>query len=623
MMSSYQNNEKDPVYFDYETATEELFTQGVEPFEYLDRYIEANGELKGHQELEKMAAFALEKFDIKTVKTLYRKYKKDVDSAAHNIAATLETDFTGQPLKLKTTWLCNDHGVRRAADLACHHPIMISRRLYNREASEVKVEISYKIMGSWESKIINRTEIATGREIVKLARYGISVTSANADNLIRYLQELEQLNPDIPLIESVTKLGWVNDDVFVPYSSEVAFDGEQQFKKLFNSVKPTGDREAWLSEMGSLRQTDPIISMVLAGTLASPLLEWISALPGFVHIWSGISGSGKTVLAMVAASCFGNPEAGHYMQSFNSTTMAQEKTAGVLKNCPMIIDESQLNTGNFNVYFLAAGQGKGRGRQDGSIAAVESWCNTIISTGEKPLVTSSDGQGAHARVIEVEVTDILFDFEEGNRLANFLRENYGHAGPMMIKAMQSIGKAELRDKHLNYARELKRTKDDLQEKQVMFGAAILLAEELATEYIFLDDTSPVGLTVDFVASCLKTDSDSSVSQRAYNETIDWIAINQSKFTGTHSYEIYGEIRDGYIYIIRTKFNKFMEESGYSDRAVLSEWRKNDLIKTYHEPSTGKTRFDNPLRIGEQMPRCVCLKDVQENESVTTLPLFLD
>jgi len=64
-------------------------------------------------------------------------------------------------------------------------------------------------------------------------------------------------------------------------------------------------------------------------------------------------------------------------------------------------------------------------------------------------VTRSDGQGAFARVIEIEVKDILFEFEEGSYLADFLKENYGHAGPLMIEAMKQTGKEELKKNILN------------------------------------------------------------------------------------------------------------------------------------------------------------------------------
>lgn len=614
-------NSNDVIYFDYETATKKMFTEGTEPYEYLDKIAEEYGELKEKQELTKMMEFAAKKFKIKNFWTLYRAYKSELEAQSPHLSNVLETNFTGQPLKLKTTWVCNDGGVRKAADLACSHPIMISKRFYNTTTHELKIELSFKVLGRWIKRIIKRTEISTTREIVKLSKYGISVTTQNADDLIRYFQEQEQLNSDIPLIESVTKLGWVNDDIFVPYSSEVLFDGESEFEQLFNSVRSKGSKNTWLEEIRKQRRKHPVVSMVLAGALASPLLDWISALPGFVHIWSGIAGSGKTVLAMIAASCFGNPESGHYLQSFNSTTMAQEKKAGMLKNCPLVLDESQLNTGKYSVYFLAAGQGKARGRADGSLAPVESWCNTIISTGEKPLVTRSDGQGAYARVIEIEVKNVLYDFEDGNYLANFLRENYGHAGPIMVKAMQEIGRESLREKHLEYARLLKRINPDLQEKQIMFGAAILLAEEVATNYIFLDDACEKGLSAEFVAGCLKSDFDSSISQRAYDETIDWIAKNQSKFREhTTSYETYGEEDGNNIYIIRSVFNSFMEENNYSDRAVLSEWSKNNLIETYTEASTGKLRYDQPRRVTDQVARCICLKIVDSAQAVTTLPL---
>lgn len=610
------------IHFDYESAT---FQAGeLEPYEYLDTIREVYGELTEQQELNKMSEYAKKNFEITNFKTLYNAYKRDLSSVGNNktVSEVGKTNFTGQEIELNTTWKCDDDGIRKGNEVACSHPIMITRRFLNTKTDEMKIELSYKIMNRWRTRIIDRTMIATGRDIVKLAKYGISVTIQNSDNLIEYLQELEELNSNIPLVQSVTRLGWIDEKNFIPYSSEVFFDGEREFKQLFDSVNQVGSKTDWIHEMQKLRQKDQSISMVIAGALASPLLEWISALPGFIHVWSGISGSGKTVLAMIAASCFGNPDSGHYMQSFNSTIMAQEKKAGVLYNCPFIIDESQLNTGKYSVYFLAAGQGKARGRADGSVAPVDRWCNTIISTGEKPLVTRSDGQGAFARVIEIEVKDILFEFEEGSYLADFLKENYGHAGPLMIEAMKQTGKEELRKKHIEYSRELKRINPNLQEKQVMFGAAILLAEELATNFIFNDDANEKGLTIKYVASCLKTDADSSISERAYNETIDWIAQNQSKFQfDTKSFEVYGVEEGNRIYIIRSVFNKFMDENNYSDRAVLSEWNKNNLIETYTEPSTGKIRFDNPKRINEQLARCICLKVVQDEQEVTTVPLF--
>jgi len=109
---------------------------------------------------------------------------------------------------------------------------------------------------------------------------------------------------------------------------------------------------------------------------------------------------------------------------------------------------------------------------------------------------------------------------------------------------------------LNIQGELKRINPNLQEKQVMFGAAILLAEELATNFIFNDDANEKGLTIKYVASCLKTDADSSISERAYNETIDWIAQNQSKFQfDTKSFEVYGVEEGNRIYIIRSVFKQ--------------------------------------------------------------------
>lgn len=45
----------------------------------------------------------------------------------------------------------------------------------------------------------------------------------------------------------------------------------------------------------------------------------------FVHLWGVESGTGKTVALMLAASVWGNPAIGQYVQTFNATQVGHEK----------------------------------------------------------------------------------------------------------------------------------------------------------------------------------------------------------------------------------------------------------------------------------------------------------
>ena len=166
--------------------------------------------------------------------------------------------------------------------------------------------------------------------------------------------------------------------------------------------------------------------------------------------------------------------------------------------------------------------------------------------------------------------------------------------------VRAIHNADLQDSYKRIITDLQKVKTDIQEKQLMIGAAILLADEIITEQLFLDDTNPNRLTAEYLAQFLKTRAESSVENRALELTIDWITINKNKFSDDTIHECYGFIEDDAVYIIRSVFNKLMTDNGFSDRSVLSRWAENDLINVYIEPKTGKTRHNvRKMRDGDR------------------------
>ena len=232
------------------------------------------------------------------------------ESMAQREGVTLErvTEFTGQPIELLCAeYICDDNGVSLLdkfgyQSLICRHPIEPVRRLVNVDSGEERLEIAYRKGKVWRSVIIEKSVIASSSQILQLAAFGVMVNSENAKALSTYLFDLEQLNYDrLPEQNSVGRLGWVVAGGFSPYVDDLIFDGETNYRHIFNAVKSDGSRNAWLYAMQDLRKEKSPGRLFLAASFASAILEPCGLLPFFLHAWGGTE-VGKTVGLMIAAS---------------------------------------------------------------------------------------------------------------------------------------------------------------------------------------------------------------------------------------------------------------------------------------------------------------------------------
>ena len=136
----------------------------------------------------------------------------------------------------------------------CRHPILPVQRLVNIDSGEERLKIAYKKGRAWRSLIAEKSTLASSNSILQLAANGVVVNSENAKALSTYLLDIENLNYDyIPEQKSVGRMGWVGEHGFSPYVDDLVFDGESNFKHVFNSVKSGGDRQKWLDAMIKMR----------------------------------------------------------------------------------------------------------------------------------------------------------------------------------------------------------------------------------------------------------------------------------------------------------------------------------------------------------------------------------
>lgn len=545
-------------------------------------------------------------------KKCYQAYIKSMRlTNKNNMGKSNPSDFPGQPIELECgQWLCDVEGVRMVdgaygTQIACCHPIMPTERLVNIDTGEEKINLAFYKSKRWRNMIVSKEVTAVASKITQLAARGVAVTSENAKNLVKYLCDIENMNLEIiPEHESVGRLGFVDEGRFSPYVDGLIFDGEAAYGTIFKAIKDSkGDFNEWLAMAKKCRAESLVARIMISASFASALVEPVGVLPFFVHSWSSESGTGKTVALMVAASVWGNPEPGTYIQSFNSTVVGHEKMAAFLNNIPFCIDELQLakdHHGNsrFDVYQLTQGSGKTRGNKLGGIDMTPTWRNCMLTTGETPIVKEGAGAGAVNRVIDLECPIGQKVIADGHKTANTVRANYGHAGRKFLEAV------DFENAKIIYEEYLKKLMDNkVTDKQSMAAALIFTADTIVSEMFF--DEKPLDILQ--LQMFLKTDNMVSAGERGYRYICNWIAMNIRYFvsnvdTTESTSKIYG-LKEGteWIYINRSIFRQALEEGGYNDRALLSFLKSKNLIQTRGRNMTrGK-------RIAGVLTECVVLR----------------
>ena len=591
----------------------EDFTDGTAPFEYVYQF--HDNKFTERQAIEKMAAAAL-KVGVRGFKSMYTEYLKELKQLHEPMAHY--TQFDGQPLELQCgEWTANDMGVYREGmfntETACPHPIMPIQRLINIDTGIEKMKIAFRKGYRWREIIVDKSVVSSATKIVNLSDNGISVTSENAKALVRFLSEVESANYDlIPEANSFSRLGYFQNEGFVPFVDGLIFDGDLNFRTIYNSIIMHGKRSVWIDEIKRVREYSSVAKIAIAASLASVLVPICNAQVFFTHLWSSTSGTGKTVALMCAASIWGNPELGKYIQTFNSTQVGLERYAAFLNHLPLMIDEGQLDNGKFSVYQLSEGVGRTRGNKTGGIDRTPTWSNSVITTGETPLIKQSDGAGAYNRTLDIECKSSEKVIEDGQRTANIIKSNYGFAGREFVEYIYRPQLMEwIKEKFSENYREL--CKSDTTEKQSMAAALVLTADEIFCKLILKTED---WLDIEDIAKHLATKQEVSVGERGYQFLCDWVGANQKRFAtkdvAPENGEIYGIFgdNDGYVYIIRNIFMRETEKAGFNSKALLSYLKENKLISTRGKHLTKGKRINGVISecVALELPHIYCDDD---------------
>ena len=576
------------------------------PYEWLSQFENDKFALQQMCQRMKSAAGAV---GVRSFMTLWNAYRES-QAQKKGFKVDNATNFQDQPLELFSgQYICDEYGVAVMdrfgyENVICRHAIMPVRRLVNIDNGEERLEIAYRKGRNWRSIIAEKSILASSTQILSLAAFGIMVNSENAKALSTYLLEMEQLNYDtIPEQKSVGRLGWTGAYGFSPYVEDLVFDGENNFRHIFNSVKSCGSREEWVEAMRKVRAEHGAGRLFLAASFASVILEPCGLLPFFLHAWGGTE-TGKTVGLMIAASVWACPKVGDYITTFNSTTVGQEMTASFLNSLPMCMDELQIQSSSgikdFDkmIYQLTEGVGKTRGAKLGGLQKQNVWKNCIITNGEHPISNSNSGGGAINRIIEFECAEKVYSDLVG--ICAVINRNYGFAGREFVQFLQTEGTFERTNQiQKDFYREL--LKSDSTDKQAASASAILAADALVTELIFKDGNA---LTVEDVVAIMTKKEEVNVQARTLEYVRELIGRNPAHFrpdsNGDYRTEVWGKIDDKKVYIIKSVFDRELKDAGFNAVSFLAWAKRKGILECAPERRTKQ------VRIAGTTVRAVCL-----------------
>lgn len=544
-----------------------------------------------------------------TLLNAYKRVDREMQRKQNYSPSLVEnwTNFTGPYDNMQCgLWIASDKGVYAQKEglleeVACYHPILPVERLKNLETGDEQLKLAYRRNGKWNEIIVPKDLVATASKITSLSKRGVAVTSENAKLLVRYLSDVENFNDDnIDVQYSSSKLGWIQGG-FIPYDTEIVFDGDNRFKQVFESIEERGSRERWYRHVKHLRATGRMeIKFMMAAAFASVLIGPLGALPFFADLWGETEG-GKSVTLMLACSIWANPDESRYIGDFKTTDVALEARADLLNNLPMMLDDTSKTSArirdNFEgiVYDLCSGKGKSRSNKDLGMNRENRWKNTILTNGERPLNSYVSQGGAMNRILEIECGEKVY--QDPQETAELIKRNYGFAGREFIQVLKDIGF----EKAVEIQQELQQQlhDDEKMQKQSISLSIVLAADKIATDYLFQDEEY---IDLEDAKEILTDRNELSDNERCYQYILGEVVINGAKFDPiTQTNEKWGVIEKGYAIIYNNVFDSICKRGGFSKKAFLSWADKRGLLQTQGGQLTKVKKSDgNPVR-------CVFLK----------------
>ena len=183
------------------------------------------------------------------------------------------------------------------------------------------------------------------------------------------------------------------------------------------------------------------------------------------------------------------------------------------------------------------------------------------------------------RVIEIRTGNGEI-FANGAYEADLLKNNYGHAGRVFIKAILEIGAGVIKEDYEIICKRLKEKMPKGLAKQIQSYALIILADKIATEHVFCDGNY---IDEDEFIHSIKTEEEVDEATRAYEVLCNYFIENIKKFSNDDKecwgkYDVDNITDIHYVYMLPTVFIDICNKVCHIHPTVMLEYlRANNLL----------------------------------------------
>lgn len=332
---------------------------------------------------------------------------------------------------------------------------------YDGQADEyyarIRAHIKYK---TWSEADLRLAMVGQGgsalmRDLAGKARVlSVGPTSAPLETYMKTWIDHVQRATDTQHVRN--SLGWQPDDGFLLGKTYYPPDGTpipvavgRQIANYVGAHNPRGklDRAVELIDKLYNRPGYEAHQFALLASLGSALLHliWNGPVGIPVVLWSEATGIGKSTLAKVGISMWGDPHAhGQAANARGTTELALYTMAGQRKHMPVLLDETTPWEGarlSDFVYRYSDGTPKQQAKAEGGLRDNShiSWCNMIYVTSNKSVVNMISAAHRNAapqiaRVFEIELPKMELSVTD-QALLDELFLHTGNIGAEFVKAV--------------------------------------------------------------------------------------------------------------------------------------------------------------------------------------------
>ncbi len=484
--------------------------------------------------------------------------------------------------------------------------IILEKNMCDIDKKEYSMQLTTNCANTTIEHTILREDLCR-RGLLGLAAKGFDIFEFNVTPIIKHIRNQQEHKP-IELNHSLLGWGIYGGSDIYKFSKAIGVKSKYSGRLM---VGHKGDPSTWFNMVASyVLGFIPLEASLIEG-LSAVLLGYIGKDIGqdtlLIHKYN-TSSMGKTTAIMLALSCSGCPDLKNPLSLIGTWSATENALIHKLRGnygIPIGMDESSMSDDKDLtklMYRIPGNVDKYRLNKNSQILEPDSWCTTVISTGEFPLTEKTNkNSGIRARVIEEGNVQWTPDADTSNVIKQIVLNNYGYAGPVFARKLLEYGK-ECVISHVNeWSQYILEKMPDLNNltNRLADKLAILLATTTLSGAALGIEFDKDGILEFYLDNALPDVKDVDLGKSALNFFLEQFHIHRDKFqdydinSGRKSYgEFWGTKRiisdNGLleICILPDAFKTIMKKGGFEGiSSILSIWKNSGILNHENDRNT--------------------------------------